>query len=74
MLAAPAAAAGELGRQRRLAGARGADDQRAGAFFDAAAEQRIELRDVARQSCRACVDLPMFGGDQPRKDLRGRPS
>ena len=27
----------------------GAHDQRAGAFFDAAAEQRIELRDAARQ-------------------------
>ena len=38
-----AAVADELRRQRRLAGARGADDEGAGAALDAAAEQRVEL-------------------------------
>ena len=34
----------ELRRDGRLAGARAADDQRAGAFLDAAAQQVVELR------------------------------
>ena len=38
---------------RRLAGAGGADDQRARALLDAAAQQRVQCRDAARQLARA---------------------
>ena len=58
----------ELRGQRRLAGAGGADDQRAGALLDAAAEQRVELGDAARQ-LGARRRLPVLGGDQARKHL-----
>ena len=43
LLAARRGRGGELRGERRFAGPRGADDQRAGALLDAAAEQRIEL-------------------------------
>ena len=49
VLAAPRGRGRELRGQRRLAGARRADDQRARALLDAAAEQRVELRHAARQ-------------------------
>ena len=68
-LAARGRGRGELRRQRRLAGAGGADDQRARALFDAAAEQRVELGDAARQLARASDVLPVLGRDQPREDL-----
>ena len=60
---------GELGGQRRLAGSRRADDQRAGAFFEPAAEQRVQLRDVAGQPD-AAGHLSMFGGDEAREDAQ----
>ena len=68
MLAAAGRGRGELRGQGGLAGSGGAHDQRARAFLDAAAEQRVELRDAAGE-LRARRSLPMFRGDQPRKDL-----
>ncbi len=59
---------GELGRQCRFAGSGGANDERAGPFFDAAAEQRVELGDIAAQ-LGAGGELPVFGGDQSREHL-----
>ena len=63
-----AAAADELRGQRRLAGARGADEERARALLDAAAQQPVQLGDAAGQLLRRSL-LPMLGRDEPRKDL-----
>ena len=46
LLAALGGRDAELRGDRRLAGAGAADDQRAGAFLDAAAQQRVERRDA----------------------------
>ena len=56
----------EVGRQRRLAGARGADQQRAGAAVEAAAEQRVEGGQAAGDALEAAI-APVFGRDQARK-------
>ena len=50
LLAAPGRRDAELRGDGRLAGAGAADDQRAGAFLDAAAEQRVELADAPTAS------------------------
>src|SRR5471030_3134985 len=55
--------------QRRLAGAGRAGDQGAHAFFEAAAEQRVESRDAARQLAPALVDARV-GRHQARIDLQ----
>ena len=59
----------ELRRERRLAGAGRADDERARAVLEAAAEQRVERGDAARQLRAAGRRLAVLGGDEAREDL-----
>ena len=68
LLAAPGRRDAELRGDRRLAGAGAADDQRAGAVFDAAAEQRVERRRGSDASFGTLPSAAVFGGDQPRED------
>ena len=58
----------ELGGERRLAGPGRADDQRAGAPLEAAAEQRVQLGDAAGELLHR-RRRAVLAGDQPRKDL-----
>ena len=62
MVAARGRGGGVLQGDGRLAGARRADQQRAGAAVDAAAEQRIERRHAAADR------LARNGGDVLRRD------
>ena len=68
MLTAPCGSRSKLCGDGGLARPRRAHDQGAGAFFDAASQERIELLDFARQF-RARRHLPMFRGHESRKDL-----
>ena len=58
----------ELRGQRRLAGPGRADDQRAGAALDAAAEQGVQLGDAAGELFHDW-GRAVLAGDQARKDL-----
>ena len=59
---------GELGRQCRFPGSGRANDQGAGPFFDATAEQHVEFGDFASQFG-AGGELPVLGCDQSREHL-----
>ena len=54
--------------QRRLAGARRADQQRAGAAIEPAAEQRVELRARRCEATPRSNAVRVLGRDQPRED------
>ena len=69
LLAAPGGRDAELRGDGRLAGAGAADDQRAGAFFDAAAEQRRRAPATLDGSFAALPALAVLGRDQPREHL-----
>ena len=59
----------ELGRERGLAGAGGADDERARALLEPAAEQLVELGNLARQLL-ARQHLPVLRRDQAREHVQ----
>ena len=58
----------ELEDEKRFAGARRTDNERARAGCDAAAQQRVERSDAAPELA-AGDAVAMLGGDQPRKQL-----
>src|SRR4051812_16875329 len=69
MLAARARARAQQRGDSGFAAAGGADDERARATFDSAAEQCVEPLDATRQLF-AAGRLAMLGGDQPRVNLQ----
>ena len=65
---------GEGQRQQRLAGAGRAQDERARSALDAAAEQRVELRQSCSEVSIALELALVLGRNEPREDASRRRS